>query len=53
MSWMQKLYDTYEACKGREPAGSLVLMPIAHTTQQANVEIVLSGDLIGQSASGG
>jgi CRISPR-associated protein Csd1 len=41
MSWLQKLYETYEACKGREPAGSAALMPIAHTTQQAHVEIVL------------
>lgn len=43
MSWMQKLYETYEACKGREPEGSQLLMPIGHTTQQAHVEIVLDG----------
>ncbi|MDL2337613.1 MAG: type I-C CRISPR-associated protein Cas8c/Csd1 [Pseudomonadota bacterium] len=43
MSWLQTLYETYESCKGREPAGSAVLMPIGHTTQQAHIEIVLDG----------
>ena len=43
MSWVQKLYETYQSCKGHEPAGSLTLMPIGHTTQQAHVEIVLDG----------
>ena len=43
MSWLQTLFDTYEACKGREPEGSAVLMPIGHTTQQAHVEVVLDG----------
>lgn len=43
MSWLHKLYQTYEACKGHEPEGSQALMPIGHTTQQAHVEIVLDG----------
>ncbi|MFZ5560004.1 MAG: type I-C CRISPR-associated protein Cas8c/Csd1 [Pseudomonadota bacterium] len=43
MSWLQQLYETYETCYGREPDGSSRLMPIAHTTQQAHVEIVLDG----------
>ena len=43
MSWIQKLYETYDACKGHEPDGSQRLMPISHTTQQAHVEIVLDG----------
>ena len=43
MSWLQTLYETYESCKGYEPPGSAVLMPISHTTQQAHVEIVLDG----------
>jgi CRISPR-associated protein Csd1 len=43
MSWLQKLYDTYESIKGHEPEGSQPLMPIAHTTQQAHVEVVLDG----------
>lgn len=41
MSWLLKLRDTYDACKGREPANSERLMPISHTTQQAHVEIVI------------
>ena len=43
MSWIQRLHDTYEACKGQEPEGSQALMPISHTTQQAHIEIVLDG----------
>jgi CRISPR-associated protein Csd1 len=43
MSWLQKLYETYESIKGHEPEGSQPLMPIAHTTQQAHVEVVLDG----------
>ena len=43
MSWLQTLYETYESCKGREPEGSAVLLPIGHTTQQTHVEIVLDG----------
>jgi CRISPR-associated protein Csd1 len=43
MPWMQKLYETYERCKGREPPGSDPLPPINHTTQQAQIEIVLDG----------
>ena len=41
MSWLQELFETYEVCAGREPSGSATLMPIAHTTQQAHIEIVL------------
>lgn len=44
MSWVQKLYETYESCKGHEPESSQALMPIGHTTQQAHVEIVLDGE---------
>ena len=43
MSWLQKLYETYEACEGLELPGK-PLAPIAHTTQQAHVEVVLDGD---------
>lgn len=43
MSWLQKLNDTYAYCKGQEPEGSPPLMPICHTTQLAQVEIVLDG----------
>lgn len=41
MSWIQKLYETYEQCKGHEPPGSARLMPISHTPQQAHIEITL------------
>lgn len=41
MSWIQKLYETYEQCKGIEPPGSLRLMPISHTPQQVHIEITL------------
>lgn len=41
MSWVQKLYETYEQCKGHEPPGSARLMPISHTPQQAHIEITL------------
>lgn len=41
MSWIQKLYETYEQCKGNEPPGSSRLMPISHALQQAHIEITL------------
>lgn len=41
MGWIEKLHATYEACKGREPAGAEVLMPVSHTAQQAHIEITL------------
>lgn len=44
MSWLQKLNDTYIQCRGREPDGSQPLMPICHTTQLAQIEIVLDGE---------
>ena len=44
MSWVQKLYETYERNAGHEPDGSDLLMPIAHTTQQVQIEIVLHAD---------
>lgn len=47
MGWMQKLYDTYERCEGlvgvRE-GNKPPLMPIYHTTQQAQVEAVVDTD---------
>lgn len=44
MSWIQKLYETYEQCAGREPEGFEPLMPICHSTQQAQIEIVLDAN---------
>lgn len=43
MAWIEKLYATYEACKGREPPGAALLMPISHTSQQAHIEIAIDG----------
>ena len=43
MSWIHKLYETYEQCAGHEPEGAEALMPICHTMQQAQIEIVLDG----------
>ena len=44
MSWIQTLYETYEACAGKDFPNSDPLLPIAHTTQQAHIEIVLDGE---------
>lgn len=47
MSWIQKLYDTYENCKSI--VGTTVteeetpLLPIAHSTQNAQIEVTISG----------
>lgn len=43
MSWLPKLLATYDACKGKEPQGATPLMPICHSTQNAQIEIVLDG----------
>lgn len=48
MSWIQKLYETYENCISE--VGNVgtdektPLLPIAHSTQNAQIEIVISGD---------
>ncbi len=48
MSWMQKLYETYENCQsiiGDYSKGSEVpLLPICHTTQMAQIDIVIDQD---------
>ena len=43
MSWMQKLYETYEACAEKEQFSNEPLMPISHTKQQIHVEITING----------
>lgn len=45
MGWMTKLYETYENCK--ELAGTVnddgtMLLPVAHSTQKAQIEIALN-----------
>lgn len=48
MSWIQKLYETYENCQSMIGAGAdekaIPLIPICHTTQQAQIEIVIDQD---------
>jgi CRISPR-associated protein Csd1 len=44
MSWIRRLHETYENCAGREPEGAEPMMPICHTTQQAQIEIVLDSE---------
>jgi CRISPR-associated protein Csd1 len=51
MSWLQRLHETYERCAGKEPDGIEPLMPICHTTQQAQIEIVLDGSGVFRRAS--
>ena len=43
MSWIQKLYETYDACKGNigDVNDEVFLLPIAHTTQNAQIQIVI------------
>lgn len=45
MSWIQKLYETYEQCAGKADLASTgpVLEPICHTSQQAHIEVTLDG----------
>ncbi|MCT8975317.1 type I-C CRISPR-associated protein Cas8c/Csd1 [Clostridium sp. CX1] len=48
MSWIYKLYETYENCNSE--VGVIVnkdttpLLPIAHSTQNAQIEVVINGD---------
>lgn len=48
MSWMHRLYETYENCKSMvgkiEDDNQVPLLPICHTTQKAQIEIVIDED---------
>ncbi len=48
MSWLSDLYDTYESCSKAigsiQEEGDAALLPIAHTTVMAHIEIVLDDD---------
>jgi CRISPR-associated protein Csd1 len=48
MSWIQKLYETYNNCKSSigysTDAGVRPLLPICHITTQAHIEVVISAD---------
>ncbi|WP_040820098.1 type I-C CRISPR-associated protein Cas8c/Csd1 [endosymbiont of Tevnia jerichonana] len=44
MSWMAKLYETYEAAMQLDLDGDAKLMPISHTIQNAHIKIVIDGE---------
>jgi len=44
MSWMAKLYDTYETGMGLDLPDENKLMPISHTLQNAHINIVIDND---------
>ena len=46
MSWIEKLYQTYENNLGciADPSDTIPLLPLFHTTQNAQLHIVLDGD---------
>lgn len=44
MGWMQTLYETYEKCAAADLPDARDLWPIAHTAQQAHIEIVIDGE---------
>lgn len=52
MSWMSDLCQTYDACFGKKLTFQprTELMPVAHSTQNAQIEIVLNGDGIFRNA---
>jgi CRISPR-associated protein Csd1 len=41
VSWIQKLYETYELCANAPQFEKEPLLPVSHTEQQAHIEIVL------------
>lgn len=43
LSWISKLYETYQNCQDRigDLEDRVPLLPIAHTTQQAQIEVVV------------
>lgn len=51
MSWMAKLYETYEVGKRLESVGGAKLMPICHTLQNAHINIVIDNDGVFKRAS--
>lgn len=42
MSWMEKLFKTYESCAGAQMGTSQPLLPLYHVVQQAHVEVILN-----------
>lgn len=44
MSWIEKLYKTYECCDGAPQFEGEPLTPICHVVQQAHIEIVIDSE---------
>ncbi|WP_455501048.1 type I-C CRISPR-associated protein Cas8c/Csd1 [Gemmiger sp.] len=47
MSWIERCYETYENCTaevGNQKGVRVPLLPVAHTTQQVNIEVELDAD---------
>ena len=44
MSWMQKLYETYEKAQTMDITSGEILVPPCHTSQQAHIEITLDAE---------
>ncbi|MGB5156503.1 MAG: type I-C CRISPR-associated protein Cas8c/Csd1 [Desulfobacterales bacterium] len=46
MSWIQKLYETYNNCESAigNTDDEIPLLPICHTTQKAHIEITIDGN---------
>jgi CRISPR-associated protein Csd1 len=44
MSWIHKLYETYERCANAPQFENDPLLPVSHTEQQAHIEIVLDAN---------
>lgn len=44
MSWMQKLYETYEVCASSVDLIGTSLWPVSHVVKQAHVEVVIDAN---------
>lgn len=44
MSWMQRLWETYEYCGRSSRFNRDAPLPVGHVRQQAHIEVVLNGD---------
>lgn len=44
MSWLSKLYETYEAGVGLDLSENEGLMPVSHTLQNAHINIIIDGE---------
>jgi CRISPR-associated protein Csd1 len=51
LSWIQKLYETYDRCAGQSQFDTNPLMPVDHAEQQVHIEITLNGSGKFRSAS--